>query len=356
MQYFNGLTIYPVSFLRLDPASTFGFGFQAEVLIKALYSGLSYIEVGLPIDERSAGASKAVNSRNIVSVIETVFRLFYAVRIQKRWTSIERSAAKKVQMLVRDAFGPLDEAHFDSKFEVPRTGNVEVHSDRVVVIVGASSGIGAAIGRERCKAGNKVFACSRDLNRLRTAFADCEVTFATCDATDEAAVGRFVEFVRDRSKRVDVLINCAGEFGEIGSIDKVDSAAWIRTIVDNLSATFLPCKFFLPLLQQSKAPQIINFSGGGAFYPFPNFTAYACAKAAIVRLTETLAIELAPYGISVNAIAPGFVRTDAQKTIFDAGPDRAGAVQFRRAERLMKSMDIDPRKGKLKPCTSVFVR
>ena len=205
---------------------------------------------------------------------------------------------------------------------------MEVHSDRVVVIVGASSGIGAAIGRERCKAGNKVFACSRDLNRLRTAFADCEVTFATCDATDEAAVGRFVEFVRDRSKRVDVLINCAGGFGEIGSIDKVDSAAWIRTIVDNLSATFLPCKFFLPLLQQSKAPQIINFSGGGAFYPFPNFTAYACAKAAIVRLTETLAIELAPYGISVNAIAPGFVRTDAQKTILDAGPDRAALSNF----------------------------
>ena len=71
-------------------------------------------------------------------------------------------------MLVRDAFGPLDEAHFDSELKVPRTGNVEVHSDRiVVVIVGASSGIGAAIGRERCKAGNKVFACSRDLNRLK---------------------------------------------------------------------------------------------------------------------------------------------------------------------------------------------
>ena len=67
MQYFNGLTIYPVSFLRLDPASTFGFGFQAEVLIKALYSGLSYIEVGLPIDERSAGASKAL-IRAILSV------------------------------------------------------------------------------------------------------------------------------------------------------------------------------------------------------------------------------------------------------------------------------------------------
>jgi hypothetical protein len=87
MQYFNGLTIYPVSFLRLDPASTFGFGFQAEVLMKALYAGLSYIEVGLPIDERSAGASKAVTLRNIVSVLGTVLNLFYVLRIQKRWNN-----------------------------------------------------------------------------------------------------------------------------------------------------------------------------------------------------------------------------------------------------------------------------
>jgi NAD(P)-dependent dehydrogenase (short-subunit alcohol dehydrogenase family) len=347
LQYFNGLTIYPVSFLRLDPASTFGFGFQAEVLIKALYAGLSYIEVGLPIDERSAGASKAVTLRNIVSVLETVFKLFYALRIQKQWRSIERNPIPNVQMLVRDAFAPLDDIKFDADSKSQRTGDVPVNSDRTIVVIGASSGIGAAISRELCNAGNVVLACSRDLDRLGCALADSGVTFAACDAADERSVAKFVEFVQYRSKYIDVLINCAGAFGEIGSIDKVDSAAWIQTISSNLLATFLPCKLFLPLLQQSKAPQIINFSGGGAFYPFPNFTAYACAKAAIIRLTETLAIELAPHGISVNAIAPGFVRTDAQKSILNAGPDRAGAVQFRRAERLMKSTDIESEKRKI---------
>jgi len=347
MQYFNGLTIYPVSFLRLDPASTFGFGFQAEVLMKALYAGLSYIEVGLPIDERSAGASKAVTLRNIVSVLGTVLNLFYVLRIQKRWKSIGRNSAGNVQMVVRDSFVPLDEIHFDPESKVTQTSDVEAHPDRIVVVIGASSGIGAAISRGLCSAGNKVFACSRDLDRLKHAFTNCDVIYSACDATDESAVARFAEFVQERSKYVDVLINCAGGFGEIGSIDKVDSAAWVQTISDNLSATFLPCKLFLPMLQRSKTPQIINFSGGGAFYPFPNFTAYACAKAAIVRLTETLAIELAPYGISVNAIAPGFVRTEAQKTILNAGPDRAGTIQFRRAERLTKSSDIESEKQKL---------
>src|SRR3974390_1775396 len=129
MQYFNGLTIYPVSFLRLDPASTFGFGFQAEVLIKALYAGLSYIEAGLPIDERSAGASKAVTPRNIVSVIETVLKLFYTLRIRKQWRSIEADPKPKAQTLVRDA--PLDEIQFKDESHVQRTDDVAVNADRV---------------------------------------------------------------------------------------------------------------------------------------------------------------------------------------------------------------------------------
>src|SRR4051812_20521906 len=76
MHYFNGLTIYPVEFLRKEPLSTFGFGFQAEVLLKALQQGLSYIELPLPIDQRTASLSKAVNLKNILSVATTIIRLF----------------------------------------------------------------------------------------------------------------------------------------------------------------------------------------------------------------------------------------------------------------------------------------
>ena len=83
LAYFNGLTIYPVAFLRTEPATTFGFGFQAEVLLKALAAGLSYVEIPLRIDERAAGKSKAVSVRNISSVAGTIARLFYELRIRK---------------------------------------------------------------------------------------------------------------------------------------------------------------------------------------------------------------------------------------------------------------------------------
>jgi dolichol-phosphate mannosyltransferase len=80
MRYYNGLTIYPVSFLRTRPVTTFGFAFQAEALLKALAVGLSCSEIGLPIDERAAGSSKAISLRNIASVIATILRLRWELR------------------------------------------------------------------------------------------------------------------------------------------------------------------------------------------------------------------------------------------------------------------------------------
>jgi glycosyltransferase involved in cell wall biosynthesis len=82
LRYYNGLTVYPTAFLRSRPVTTFGFGFMAEVLLKALARGLSYVEVGLPIAERVGGESKALRPRNVVSVVATVGRLYWQLRIR----------------------------------------------------------------------------------------------------------------------------------------------------------------------------------------------------------------------------------------------------------------------------------
>lgn len=335
LHYFNGLTIYPVTFLRLDPATTFGFGFQAEVLLKAITLGLSYIEVGLPIDERAAGKSKAVNLRNIVSVAVTVARVFYELRMAGRWRSDTWTAdlSSSPQTLVS-----IDELGFDPERVRNSPGAASSPLDQVVVVAGASSGIGAAVARDLAAAGYKVFACSRSLERMQSAFADCrDVQFTECDVADEAAVVKFVDFVRSRAPRVDALINCAGTFGAIGPIDRVESQEWLRTVSDNLFGTFLTIKHFLLLLEASSAPRVINMSGGGAFSPFPNFSAYACSKAAIVRLTETLAVELAPRGIAVNALAPGIIPTRAHEATMLAGIERAGSIQYRRTDQLLRN-------------------
>jgi len=84
MRYYNGLTIYPVAFLRANLPTTHGFGFQAETLLKAIYAGASVVEVAVAIDETAAQASKAVTLRNVVSVVDTVARTFLALRLRRR--------------------------------------------------------------------------------------------------------------------------------------------------------------------------------------------------------------------------------------------------------------------------------
>lgn len=312
LRYFNGLTIYPVDFLRKEPATTFGFGFQAEVLLKALALGLSYIEIPLGIDQRTAGHSKAVNIRNISSVAATIARTFIELRYNTNW----RPDAAVQSPVVSAALA-------------------ECSISQVIVITGASTGIGRALAIDLARAGHRIVVCSRNMPAMLSAFSDEDrVSFFECDVTSEQAVLKFVKIVSEEVDRVDVLINCAGGFGAIGPIDRVDSAEWLATINSNLFSAFLTVKWFLPLLEKSKIPHVINFSGGGAFSPFANFSAYAASKTALVRLTETLAIELLNRGISVNAVAPGFIPTKAHKAILDAGPAKAGAVQFKRAERL----------------------
>jgi len=84
MPYYNGLNIFPASFLRALPPMSFGFGFQAEVLLRALAAGMSHVEIAVPISERAVGTSKAVTPRNVIGVVVTVLRLLWELRISRQ--------------------------------------------------------------------------------------------------------------------------------------------------------------------------------------------------------------------------------------------------------------------------------
>jgi NAD(P)-dependent dehydrogenase (short-subunit alcohol dehydrogenase family) len=340
MQYYHGLTIYPSAFLRAHPITTYGFASMAEALLRAIHEGLSFIEVACVIEERAKGRSKALTAKNLASIGATIGRLFVDLRLREA-----RGPHSTLGLRGRAAGAPgrgpaprMSEPGQNGVAPGEASSGDAVAPERPlrVVVTGGSSGIGAEIVRSLAEDGHQVYTCARRRDRLdAVTHGDTIARGFVCDVGDEAQVTAFVAWIHDQTDTIDVLVNCAGAFGAIGPVAITESDAWFDTIRVNLFGTYLVIKHLLPTLAKSPDPRIINFSGGGAFSPFPNYSAYACSKAAIVRLTECLAAELAPQGITVNALAPGFIPTEAHEKTLEAGAERAGGLHFRRTRAVL---------------------
>jgi len=194
-----------------------------------------------------------------------------------------------------------------------------------IILTGGGSGIGAAIAQELDKENYSVIICGRrDLKLKRVAEKSNQIRYHACDVSIEKEVLLFKDFVKAEFSHIDIIINCAGGQGAIGRFDKTDSALWKKTFEINTFGTYLITKHFLPFLLKSKVKKIINFSGGGAFNSFPNYSAYAVSKAAVVRFSENISDELADFGVQVNCIAPGFVATEIHAATLSASKELAG--------------------------------
>lgn len=157
-----------------------------------------------------------------------------------------------------------------------------------------------------------------------------------CDVSDRKSVERTVKSAERKLDGLDILVNCAGIQRPIGPFAEIDLRAWEHNLEVNLLGTIYCCKTVIPIFRQRGGGTIVNFSGGGATSSRAYFSAYAVAKAAVVRFTEVLAEELRGTNIRVNAIAPGAINTGMLKEILAAGP-RAGKKESTEArERAAK--------------------
>jgi NAD(P)-dependent dehydrogenase (short-subunit alcohol dehydrogenase family) len=200
------------------------------------------------------------------------------------------------------------------------------------IVTGATQGLGRVIAEEFLRAGAVVTFCGRSSG----AVSDVESSLGSigkirgfvCDLADKESSVKFVKDAVGWMGGVDVLVNNAGLLGPIGPAAEVDWEAWEETVAVNLFSTVRLCRSVVPLMAGVGRGKIINLSGGGATSPMPGFSAYAASKAAVVRFTETLAVELAGSGIEVNAVAPGLLKTRMMEQMLEAGPDRAGRQQI----------------------------
>lgn len=216
---------------------------------------------------------------------------------------------------------------------------------KTAIVTGGSGGIGLTVAELLAKEGAKVFILARRRARLSTALKRLKnngltVEALLADVPDPIAVGRAFKKVG----RVDILVNAAGIQAPIGPFVEDDIRVWARNIEVNLIGTAVACHTVLPGMIRRRKGAIINFSGGGATDSRPNFSAYASAKTAVVRFTEILADEVRPYGIRVNAIAPGAVNTAMLDEVLRAGR-RAGKKEMQEARLRARQGGTPPEKA-----------
>jgi NAD(P)-dependent dehydrogenase (short-subunit alcohol dehydrogenase family) len=210
----------------------------------------------------------------------------------------------------------------------------------VAVITGGGRGIGEAVALAFAKEGATVVLAARTASELdqvaaKAIAAGGAAVAVPTDVSSAPEVSRLMERALDAYGRVDVLVNAAGIHGPIGPLWEADPDAWKRAIEVNLYGTFLCCRAALPEMVKRRQGKVINFSGGGAASPLRHLAAYGASKAAVVRLTETLAEEVKPFNIQVNAIAPGLVDTRLHDDTL-AAKEQAGD-EFARVRRLRQT-------------------
>lgn len=196
--------------------------------------------------------------------------------------------------------------------------------DKIAVVTGAGRGVGSAIAFEFAKEGADLVVVSRTISEVIETAKQVETLgrqalAVKVDVSKWEDVNNMVSLTLQKFGKIDVLVNNAGILGPVGTLAENDVNQWIETINVNLIGTFLCCRAVLPSMIKQHQGKIINLSGGGAVYPRPRFSAYAASKAAVIRLTETLAEEAKKFNVQVNAIAPGAVDTRLHEQILAAG-------------------------------------
>lgn len=209
-----------------------------------------------------------------------------------------------------------------------------------VLVTGAGTGIGLAIARAFAGSGARVHVCDVEPSRMADAAVVGTFGASVADVADPGDVARLFGEAMAHLGGLDVLINNVGSSGPTGPIETLDYDAWRRTIAVNLDSQFLCTRLAVPLLREAGGGSIVNISSSAGLHGYPLRAPYATAKWGVIGFTKTLAMELGPDGIRVNAICPGSVDGDRIDRVIEAEAESRRVAPERVREGYLRQVSM----------------
>jgi NAD(P)-dependent dehydrogenase (short-subunit alcohol dehydrogenase family) len=195
--------------------------------------------------------------------------------------------------------------------------------DATALVVGGRTGLGLAMAEALLSNGATVCIASRSVDQSRSPVSEWaerfsgRCSYSVVDIGDEQSVTRLMEDVDRRFQgSLNIVVNSAG-INVRNPIEKIELAEWQSILTTNLTGGFLLARRAFQLLKQAGWARLIHVNSIFASRSFPHRTSYACSKGGLLQLTRTLAVEWAPYGITVNSISPGPFLTDINRPVLD---------------------------------------
>ena len=219
------------------------------------------------------------------------------------------------------------------------------YEGKVALVTGASRGIGEAIAKGFAAEGANVILASRKIEGLQPVVdaitADGGQARAVATHIGQAeSIDALVEDIKSNEGRLDVLVNNAATNPVFGPSMFTDEAAFDKIMGVNVKGPFLLSKGLLPLFQEQESGAIVNIASIAGVIPMPGLGIYSVSKSALIGLTKVLASEWAPFGVRVNAVLPGLIKTRFSQALWDSEEILKQTLELQKIKRLGEPEDV----------------